>query len=65
MSNHYHVVLRVDQEMLETWNSIEIIERWTELFNKPVIIYRFLIIFLFFHTACKVTIAEPLNHRHP
>ncbi len=41
MSNHYHVVLRVDQEMAERWSSIEVIERWTKLFSKPVIISRF------------------------
>ena len=42
MSNHYHLVLRVDQETAESWNSVEVIERWTELFSQPVIISRFL-----------------------
>lgn len=42
MSNHYHIVLRVDQEMAESWNSLEIIEQWNALFNLPVIISRFL-----------------------
>ena len=42
MSNHYHIVLRVDQEMAESWNSIEIIQLWNTLFSVPVIISRFL-----------------------
>ena len=42
MNNHYHIVLRVDQEFAEKWNSLEIIKRWNELFRLPVIISRFL-----------------------
>jgi len=42
MSNHYHIVFRVDQEEAQAWNSLEVIERWSELFSQPVIISRFL-----------------------
>ena len=42
MSNHYHVVLHVDQSGAEAWNSFEVIERWGELFSYPVMISRFL-----------------------
>ena len=42
MSNHYHIVLRVDQEEAKSWNSLEVIERWSENFTIPVLIYRFL-----------------------
>lgn len=42
MSNHYHIVLRVDVEGAEAWNSLEVIERWGELFSMPVLITRFL-----------------------
>ena len=42
MSNHYHVVLQVDQKGAEAWNSLEVIERWGELFSYPVMISRFL-----------------------
>ncbi len=42
MNNHYHIVLRVDQESAEQWNSLEVINRWNELFRLPVIISRFL-----------------------
>jgi len=42
MSNHYHIVLRVDQERAESWSSIEVIERWSTFFTLPVLISRFL-----------------------
>jgi hypothetical protein len=42
MSNHYHIVLHVDQERAEAWNSLEVIERWSEFFSLPVLISRFL-----------------------
>ena len=42
MNNHYHIVLRVDLESVEQWNSLEVINRWNELFKLPVIISRFL-----------------------
>ena len=42
MSNHYHIVLHVDQEEAEQWDMIEVIHRWGELFKMPVIISRFL-----------------------
>ncbi len=42
MSNHYHIVLRVDKALAESWNTLEVIEGWTNLFSQPVIISRFL-----------------------
>jgi REP element-mobilizing transposase RayT len=42
MSNHYHVLLRVDQEEAKAWSTSEVIHRWSEFFNQPVIISRFL-----------------------
>ncbi len=42
MNNHYHIVLRVDQEGAELWSTLEVINRWGELFKYPVIISRFL-----------------------
>ena len=41
MSNHYHIVMRVDQEAAQAWNSLEVIERWGELFSYPVMISAF------------------------
>ena len=42
MSNHYHIVLRVDQEKAKSWNSLEVIKRWGEHFSIPVLVSRFL-----------------------
>ena len=38
MSNHYHVVLRVDRERAQSWSVDEIIERWTQLFGLPSLV---------------------------
>jgi len=42
MSNHYHVVLRVDVDSASAWSDWEVIERWTGLFSAPVLIQRYL-----------------------
>jgi hypothetical protein len=42
MNNHYHIVLRVNQEGAKDWSSLEVIERWDELFSLPVLVSRFL-----------------------
>ena len=39
MSNHYHIVLHIDQESAESWSSTEVIQRWGECFSMPVIIF--------------------------
>lgn len=35
MSNHYHVVLRVDAETAAQWTDDEVLRRWTRLFKGP------------------------------
>jgi hypothetical protein len=40
MSNHYHLVLHVDQRRAHTWTVQEVIERWTRLFSRPVLVER-------------------------
>jgi len=35
MSNHYHLVLRVNREKAEAWTNIEVLERWGRLFRLP------------------------------
>ena len=42
MSNHYHVVLHVDTDTASQWTEQEVVERWTILFKKPVLIERYL-----------------------
>lgn len=40
MSNHYHLVLRVDRQRMARWNHAEIVTRWTQLFSMPPLIQR-------------------------
>jgi REP element-mobilizing transposase RayT len=40
MSNHYHLVLRVDRERSTRWTSAEIVKRWTRVFGQPPLIKR-------------------------
>src|SRR5690606_33294421 len=40
MSNHYHLVLRVDRDRIRRCDSRAIIERWSRLFRVPSIVDR-------------------------
>jgi len=42
MSNHYHLVLKINNEQSELFSNEEVIERWIRLFNGNVLIQRFL-----------------------
>ena len=42
MSNHYHVVLRVNQEEAAGWDAAEVAGRWRRLFEVPTLIQRML-----------------------
>jgi len=42
MSNHYHLVVRIDPERVKAWSAHEVIERWTQLFTGPVCAQQFL-----------------------
>ena len=42
INNHYHIVLRVDLEAADQWNSLKVIDSWSQLFKFPLIISRFL-----------------------
>lgn len=42
MSNHYHVVVRVDQETAEGWSIREVLERWTQLFKGSPLVQGYL-----------------------
>jgi REP element-mobilizing transposase RayT len=38
MSNHYHIVVRVDQDKAQNWSRDEVLERWSQLFaGNPVV----------------------------
>ena len=42
MSNHYHVVLKVNHEQAQQMPDDEVVERWIQLFNGNVLIQRYL-----------------------
>ena len=42
MSNHYHVVLHVDQVRSRTWSQDEVILHWLTLYKGPEFIHRYL-----------------------
>ena len=42
MSNHYHVVLHVDIDKVESWSAEEVIERWQQLFSGNILINRYM-----------------------
>ncbi len=42
MSNHYHVVLHVDVDKVESWSGKEVIERWQQLFAGNILINRYM-----------------------
>lgn len=42
MSNHYHVVVRLNQKQAQAWSDTEVAERWMRLFSGPLIVQRWL-----------------------
>ena len=42
MSNHYHLVLRIDAERARAWSRDEVLRRWTQLFDGPLAVQRLL-----------------------
>ena len=42
MSNHYHLVLRINQQKALSWSDQEVAERWMQLFSGPLIVKRIL-----------------------
>ena len=42
MSNHYHLVVRIDEERTKGWSDEEVLKRWTQLFTGPLFVQRYL-----------------------
>ena len=38
MSNHYHIVVRIDDERAKKWTDEEVLNRWTQLFTGPLFV---------------------------
>jgi hypothetical protein len=41
MSNHFHIVMRVDAERALEWDRDEVLRRWTQLFTGPELVQRY------------------------
>jgi REP element-mobilizing transposase RayT len=41
MSNHFHIVMRVDAERALGWDRDEVLRRWTQLFTGPELVQRY------------------------
>jgi len=41
MSNHYHLVVRLNPDEAESWSDDEVLARWTALFRGPLLIQRY------------------------
>ncbi|WP_165742251.1 transposase [Candidatus Thiosymbion oneisti] len=42
MSNHYHIVVRIDRERASGWSVEEVLKRWTALFAGSLLVTRYL-----------------------
>jgi hypothetical protein len=42
MSNHFHLVVRVDAERVRGWDAEEVLRRWTQVFAGPLLVQRYL-----------------------
>jgi hypothetical protein len=42
MSNHFHVVVRIDVERVRVWDAEEVLRRWTMVFAGPLLVQRYL-----------------------
>jgi REP element-mobilizing transposase RayT len=40
MSNHYHIVVKLDPSQAKEWSNADVINRWTSMFKGPLLIQR-------------------------
>lgn len=41
MSNHYHLVVKLNPEVSDAWSDDEVLRRWTALYRGPLLVQRF------------------------
>ncbi len=42
MSNHYHIVIRIDVEKVKEWSDEEVARRWMQVFTGPLLMHQYL-----------------------
>lgn len=42
MSNHFHLVVKVQKQQAVDWSTREVVARWTQIFSTPVLVQRYL-----------------------
>ena len=42
MSNHYHLVVKLNPDETEYWDDRETLQRWTQLFKGPLLVQKYL-----------------------
>ena len=42
MSNHYHIVVKLNSDQARTWSDLEVAKRWTALFKGPILLQNWL-----------------------
>jgi REP element-mobilizing transposase RayT len=42
MSNHYHIVVRIDADQVKNWSDEEVVRRWLQIFSGPLLMHQYL-----------------------
>jgi putative transposase len=42
MSNHYHIVVRIDVDKAMSWSDEEVAQRWMQIFSGPLLMHQYL-----------------------
>jgi len=42
MSNHYHIVIRINADEVKQWSNREVAKRWMQIFSGPLLMHRFM-----------------------
>jgi len=42
MSNHYHIVVRIDADAVKQWTDEEVARRWMQIFSGPLLMHQYL-----------------------